>query len=108
MRNDLGDSLYVSRLCPKCHRDFLFPFYGDRVCNDCKFKEHHVVNQAWRIPRTAVLVAKTCTDCGQFLEAHHFRRNGRPGRRFNCITCMTRPPIAFSPSQVRVSLMGLS
>lgn len=26
---------YESRCCPSCDRDFLYPFYGNRVCHDC-------------------------------------------------------------------------
>lgn len=25
-----------SRQCPRCDRDFLYPAYGKRVCNDCR------------------------------------------------------------------------
>ncbi len=28
-------TLYESRRCPSCDRDFLFPQYGCRVCHDC-------------------------------------------------------------------------
>jgi hypothetical protein len=30
------NGIYESRPCPNCGRDFLFPAYGTRVCNDCR------------------------------------------------------------------------
>lgn len=43
---------------------------------------------AWHIPRTGILLAKTCADCGKLLGAQRFWRNGKPARWSACARCM--------------------
>lgn len=51
---------------------------------------HNVADTAFYVPRTAVLLARTCVDCGQFLPERRFWRNGKDGYRPECNTCAKR------------------
>jgi hypothetical protein len=44
--------------------------------------------KASRITASGILLAKTCVDCGDFLMAEKFWRNGKPGRWHACNRCM--------------------
>jgi hypothetical protein len=50
----------------------------------------NVADDPFYMPHTSMLLAKTCIDCGRFLGAQRFWRNGKDGYRPDCSRCAKR------------------
>lgn len=101
-RNIIDDPFYTSarcvliaKTCIDCGRFLSIDHFwrngkdGRRPeCGSCANYRLERMNTAWAIPRSGILLAKTCTDCGNFHSAKAFWRNGKPGRFPACGRCM--------------------
>jgi hypothetical protein len=47
---------------------------------------NNAADDPWFVPTTAVLLARSCIDCGRLLSAHHFW-GGEGKRRQDCFNC---------------------
>lgn len=103
MKNIADDPWYtssravpVARTCIDCGR-FLSAqcFWGNGnrgrrpECGECSGRRNERPSAtAFQVPLTGILLAKTCVDCGRFLDAQRFWGCGKRGRAHACGRCM--------------------
>ena len=64
-----------------------------------------VTRDPWMIPKTGILVGRTCRGCLNFVDAEGYWRNGKAARYHVCAVCAKRRAYWHSRRRQRITLM---